>query len=271
MLPRVIVLTPTYNRADLLPQTIESVLRQTFVNFEYVIVSDGSTDGTRQVVERYMREDRRIRFVDLPHQGLAATWDVLFGIATGNAGLDGLVAWLSDDDMWDETFLEKAVRTLDQNLTAVVAYSDYRRLVGGELVPDAEPRRCSLNSEHLAYGCFISMCLAVIRCSYLVALKNLRGSYLDPIGGTACGDWVLFLNLHRLGPFVHVCEPLGTLRMHPGQDSVTTGVLELAYRRFLVRRKYAGVSLYVALREAAEIVVWGTYNRWLARRRQAFK
>lgn len=267
MPPRVTVLTPTYNRAALLRETIDSVLRQTYQNFEYVIASDGCTDNTRMVVREFQSRDKRIRFVDLPHRGLAGTWETLFGIGAGNNAAGDLVAWLSDDDTWDETFLESAVRALDQNTDAAVAYSDYRRLVDGKPVPDDEPRRCSLTYEHLKYGCFISMDFAVIRGWYLRLLKDLRGWYFDPIGGSACGDWALFLNLRQLGPFVHVCEPLGTIRYHEGQDSVTTGVFELARRRYMVRRKYARAPLLTALREAAEIIAWGTYHRLQKRAR----
>ena len=251
---RVTVLTATYNRAHLLAETIRSVLGQTFTDFEYIIVSDGSTDSTVRVVQSF--EDDRIRFVAQSHVGLAATWETLFALARGE-----YVAWLSDDDLWDETFLERAVCALDANPAAVVAYADYRNLIDGRLVSAPEPRRCLLNSEHLKYGCFISMCVALICRSALERVYNSTGRYFDPIGGSACGDWTLFLNLWRFGRFVHICEPLGTLRLHDEQDSVTTGVLELARRRFAVRREYAMVPFSMALREALELVAWGTYHR----------
>ncbi len=53
MSPKVSIIIPTYNRADLLPRAINSVLNQTFQDFELIIVDDGSTDNTKQVVGEY--------------------------------------------------------------------------------------------------------------------------------------------------------------------------------------------------------------------------
>lgn len=259
MAPRVTVLTATYNRAGLLRETIDSVLRQTFPDFEYIVASDGSTDDTREVVESY--HDDRILFLELPHRGQVATWETLFQMAGAEAAEGDLVAYLSDDDLWDPAFLERSVAALDARPDAVLAYADYRNLVDGKLVPSIEPRRCNLNASHLSFGCFISMCLAVVRRESLRTVYDRIGSFFDPIGSSACGDWTLFLNLSSLGPFVHICEPLGTIRLHREQDSVMTNVLELAWRRFLVRRKYANIPLLPATREAAELVLWGTVNR----------
>ncbi len=253
---KVTVLTATHNRAHLLPETIRSVLAQTFTDFEYVILSDGSTDSTSRVVRSFAEEDGRIRFIACPHMGLARAWEALFGMTQGE-----YVAWLSDDDLWEPTFLESAVRVLDESPDAAVAYTDYNRLVDGKLVPDVEPRRCNLDIGNLSYGCFISMCLALIRRATLEKVRDHKGFYFDPIGGSACGDWVLFLNLFAYGRFVHICEPLGALRMHAEQDSVTTSVIELARRRFSVRRKYTGIAWNAAMREAFEIIAWGTFNR----------
>lgn len=255
-MPRVTVLTATRDRAHLLPETIRSVLAQTFSDFEYVIFDDGSTDDTSRVLQTFADSDARIRFVTSLHVGSLGALDFLFGAAKCE-----YVAWLSDDDLWDPAFLERAVRVLDESPDAVVAFADYERLVNGERVPAPEPRRCGLSAEHLAYGCFISLCLALIRRSVLAQARRERGFYSDPVGGSACGDWTLFLNLYPLGRFVHICEPLGALRMHSGQDSVRTSVFELARRRFAVRRKYARVTLRQGLREALEIIAWGSYHR----------
>ena len=68
--PRVSVVIPTYNRADLLPQTIASVLNQTFADFEVLIVDDGSTDATAQIIREI--EDSRLIYIPQEHSGLPA-------------------------------------------------------------------------------------------------------------------------------------------------------------------------------------------------------
>lgn len=60
-MPKITIITTTYNRAELLPRTIESVLNQTFSDFEYLIINNGSTDEqTSAIIDRYMRQDKRI-------------------------------------------------------------------------------------------------------------------------------------------------------------------------------------------------------------------
>ena len=63
MLPKVSIIIPTYNRANLLPRAINSVLNQTFKDFELIIVDDGSTDNTRKVVKEFEEKDSRIKYI----------------------------------------------------------------------------------------------------------------------------------------------------------------------------------------------------------------
>ncbi|GAI16908.1 unnamed protein product [marine sediment metagenome] len=66
--PKVSVIIPTYNRANLLPRTIKSVLNQTFRDFELIIVDDGSTDNTKQVIERF-QTDLRVKYIYQENSG----------------------------------------------------------------------------------------------------------------------------------------------------------------------------------------------------------
>lgn len=64
-MPKVTVITTTYNRENLLPRAIESVLSQSFTDFRYIIVNNGCTDGTQEILERYAKQDSRIRLLRL--------------------------------------------------------------------------------------------------------------------------------------------------------------------------------------------------------------
>lgn len=70
--PRISVIVPIYNSREWLRQCLDSLLAQTFSDFEIVAVNDGSTDGSRGILETYERMDRRIRIVDRPNGGLSA-------------------------------------------------------------------------------------------------------------------------------------------------------------------------------------------------------
>lgn len=94
--PKISVIIPTYNRADLLPGAVESVLNQTFADFELLIVDDGSTDNTKAVVGGLIKRDSRIKYLRQNHSGAPAR--------PTNAGIrkagGKYVAFLDDDDEW---------------------------------------------------------------------------------------------------------------------------------------------------------------------------
>lgn len=102
-MPKISVIIPAYNRADLLPRTIGSVLSQTFSDFELIIVDDGSTDNTKEVVEDFIAKDSRIRYYWQENSGGAAKpKNTALEYCTGK-----YIAYLDHDDEWFPTKLEK--------------------------------------------------------------------------------------------------------------------------------------------------------------------
>src|SRR5688500_377534 len=94
--PLVTIVTPAYNQKRYIAECVESVLAQTYPHWEQIVVDDGSTDGTPEIVESY--RDPRIRCIRLPHRGLAAlgeSYNTALAAARGE-----LVAILEGDDLW---------------------------------------------------------------------------------------------------------------------------------------------------------------------------
>ena len=94
--PLVSILTPAYNHARFVGPCIESVLSQTYANWEQIIFNDGSTDNTGEIVKRY--SDRRIRYYRQENQGiekLAKTYNRALAEARGS-----IVVILEGDDLW---------------------------------------------------------------------------------------------------------------------------------------------------------------------------
>lgn len=100
--PSVSILTITHNRADLIPRCIESIRRQTFADYEHIIVDGASTDGTAQVVESY--HDDRIKYVRLEEKGPAVQMAKAFELSSGE-----YITFLDDDDEYLHEKLEKQV------------------------------------------------------------------------------------------------------------------------------------------------------------------
>jgi len=118
---RVSVVIPTYNRADLLPRAVRSVLGQTLDDFELIVVDDGSTDRTRDVVREL--DDTRVRALFLEHAGVSRARNAAIGIARGE-----WIAFLDDDDEWLPPYLERQLAHLDAAPNAGAVYCTTKRL-----------------------------------------------------------------------------------------------------------------------------------------------
>ena len=97
------IIIPTYNRASLIGETLDSVKNQTYQNWECIIVDDGSTDGTAHVVKKYTEEDSRFRYVKRPDSykpGGNGARNYGFKISNGD-----FVNWFDDDDVMLHDFL----------------------------------------------------------------------------------------------------------------------------------------------------------------------
>jgi len=129
--PAISVIIATYNRAELLKRAIKSVLRQTFTDFELIVVDDGSTDETPEVLKEWAG---RIRVVRQQNLGCPAARNA--GIFASNADL---IAFLDSDDYWLETKLQRQLRLMDDP-RVVLSATNWR-------FEDADPRPAFSDAE----------------------------------------------------------------------------------------------------------------------------
>lgn len=106
--PLVTVVTPVYNVAKYVGETVDSVLRQTFANFEYLVVDDGSEDNSAEVVKEHAGDDPRFRLVPGDHRGLSAARNTGIRESRGT-----YIAYLDGDDRWHPRFLERQVSLIE--------------------------------------------------------------------------------------------------------------------------------------------------------------
>lgn len=105
------VITPTYNCGKFIGETIESVLKQTYQNWEMIIVDDCSTDDTKKVVEEYLNKDKRIKYFCLEkNSGAAVARTKAMELAQGN-----YMAFLDSDDLWMIDKLEYQLKIMKEN------------------------------------------------------------------------------------------------------------------------------------------------------------
>lgn len=115
-MPLISVIIPAYNAEKTIKETIESVLNQTFSDFELIVVNDGSQDSTSEIASRI--SDPRLKVFSYPNSGASVSRNRGFEHAVGE-----LIAFLDADDLWSSDKLEAQLAALEANPQADIAYS----------------------------------------------------------------------------------------------------------------------------------------------------
>lgn len=131
MLPLVSVITPCYNAESFISQTIESVLDQSFGNWEMIIVDDCSRDNSPAIIKNYQEKDARIRYLQTDKPSGSPTIPRNIGIEEAKGRY---IAFLDSDDVWLPNKLEEQVRVFVDS-EAVIVFSNYEKI-------DREGKRC---------------------------------------------------------------------------------------------------------------------------------
>src|ERR1700687_1658087 len=106
-MPKISVVVPLYNKASYIGRCLDSILTQSFSDFEVIVVNDGSTDGSETVVERF--RDARVRIVSQENAGPGSARNR--GVRLAHSPL---VAFLDGDDAWNEDYLKESVAWMDR-------------------------------------------------------------------------------------------------------------------------------------------------------------
>ena len=229
---RVSVIIPTYNRAKLLDRAIQSVLNQTYQDFELILVDDGSTDNTREVVSGFA--DDRIRYIRLNEGtgGCAAPRNLALGVAQGE-----YIAILDDDDFWvDEDKLRAQVDFLD-------AHTDYVLIGTNMAVVDRDGVEVShsclpekddeIRSQLLWKNCFLHSTV-LFRKSTAVD----SGGYSCVKGTAYSDDYDMWLKLGTVGKFANLgCFSLA-YDLHPSEFELRENKVSLYLRDTRMINKY---------------------------------
>jgi len=215
---KVSVILPVYNQADMIDESIASVLSQTYKDFELIIINDGSTDGIEDVLAKY-EDDARILILNQQNQKLPIALNNGFHFATGN-----YFTWTSADNIMMPRHLEVLVDYLEENPTKGMVYSNY------EVIDDAGN---PLNDSTFRPQNQDENDLNIMRLPGEVTFENLHdsgdnyigasfmyrknvamsvGKYTnDTFGGE---DYDYWLRIHNLYPIGFVKDVLYKYRVH---------------------------------------------------------
>ncbi|MDB5362708.1 MAG: glycosyl transferase family 2 [Rhodospirillales bacterium] len=203
-LPRISIVTPVLNARDTIAETIESVLDQAYPDLEYILVDGGSTDGTREIIQRYA--DRLDLVIAEPDEGMYDAVAKGFTRATGE-----VLAWLNADDLYLPGGLDRVGRHF-------AAFPDERVIYFENLLSIGAWRFANqplglVDFHRLADGHFL----------YQDGVFFRRIAY-DAVGGLdrtlkLAGDWALWLALARRYPLRRLDGQVSSFRIRAGQLS----------------------------------------------------
>lgn len=116
------IIMPLYNGEKFIKITLESVLKQTYKNWELLITNDGSKDNSPKIAEKYAKKDERIKLFNQVNKGSAAARNNSLKEANGK-----YIVFLDSDDIWEDNFLEKQIKFLKEKNASLV-FSSYKRI-----------------------------------------------------------------------------------------------------------------------------------------------
>jgi glycosyltransferase involved in cell wall biosynthesis len=248
--PKVSVIIPNYNHARFLKKRIESVLDQTYQDFEVILMDDASTDESCKVFLDFI-DDKRIRTIynETNSGSPFKQWN------KGIREASGEYIWIAEsDDFADETLLEKLVSKLEEDKSVGIAYCQSWVIdQDGSTLHSGAKSTEGLDKERWKYD-FKNK--GKDECRQFMIFGNtipnasavlIRRSVYEVVGGAneqmrLAGDWLLWVKLLLVSDIAFVCEPLNYFRTHTGT----------------VRQSSSKNGLYVE--EACQVIEYITSN-----------
>lgn len=228
---KVSIIMPSYNTAKYIDETINSVLKQTYTEWELIIVDDCSTDETDAVVSKYLTDERIKYLKNEVNSGAAITRNRALREASGK-----WIAFLDSDDLWQPEKLEKQLKFMVDGGVAF-SFSDYEVIDDvGSVKTVFVPRKDLYNYKDILKSCSIG-CLTVIYNA------EILGKVFMPENAPKREDFACWLSILKTGVSavcLHIC--LAKYRVH--SHSVSSSKLRMVKYQWNVYRKVEKISLF---------------------------
>jgi len=269
--PRVTVGLPVFDAEKYLTQALDSILAQTYSDFDLIISDNASTDRTHEICQAYAAKDKRILYYrNEKNLGVAPNLNRVFELSSTE-----YFKWAPNDDLITPEFLSRCVEVLDRNPSVVLCYSrakiiDEHSSYIGDYVPGPD------TSSPKRYERFRNL---ILHPEYAIQQMGLvRSEALKRTGLHQCfpsSDEILLAELALLGEFYEIPERLYVYRLHPEQSTkekkqrarVLFFDTSLAGKIVLPKWRYFSASLRAIsrtpLRGREALCCYATLVRWL--------
>lgn len=205
MSPKVTVVIPAYNAMEYLPETVESVLRQSFSDFELLIVNDGSSDNIEEWAHAIT--DSRVNLISQENKGLSGARNA--GILTAKGEY---ITFLDADDLWEPTKLEKQVDCLEKNIKIGLVYTWVNYFYRPEDIVSNGRKGPEIEGDIFEQ---------ILEKNFIMCGSNvmIRRTCFDEVGVfdeslSPAADWDMWIRIAAQYPFAVVKEVLVHYRQH---------------------------------------------------------
>lgn len=217
------VIIPNYNHSAYLRKRIESVLQQTYKDFDLLILDDNSTDDSRKIIEEYVTKYPEIKtcFNETNSGNPFNQWNMGVDLSKGE------YIWIAEsDDFTKSDFLERTVAILKNYPDAGLVFTDSRIIneqKGTEYL--ASDRRAAFSNHKLEQlfnnGCDKRKSMNIFFENPIVNVSSVlfrKTTYLEAGGADTsmrfCGDWLIYFNIFLISEIRYIPEPLNVFRLH---------------------------------------------------------
>lgn len=234
------IITPTYNCAKFIIETIKSVQSQTYTNWEMIIVDDCSTDNTQEYVLKIAKSDKRIRYYKLEkNSGAAAARNLAMELASGT-----YIAFLDSDDLWSKQKLEKQIEFMQNNnylftCTSYEHMNEYGKILNKTI---KSKKKCGYN--RLLLDCPIGNSTVMYNAEKMGKFKvpNIKKR----------NDDALWLTMLKKEKYIYGLD-INLMKYRIRKDSISSNKLKLIKYHWILYRQIEHLSI---LRSLFHIIYW---------------
>lgn len=224
MLTQVSIVTPVYNHAAYLDETIQSVLGQDYPHIEYIVLDDGSTDNTREVLHKYTGQ---IVWESHPNMGETKTVNKGWRMVSGE-----IIAVVNSDDPLLPQAVSTAAAFMEAHPDILVAYPDWNKIgPDSEVIEHVEVPEYDCLDMLRRHHCVVGPGAFIRRKAFgLAGMRDPDFRYV--------ADFEYWLRLGLYGPFARIPKTLATFRVHPVSVSVSHKGAAMAHEHIRLIKKF---------------------------------
>ncbi|TNE38064.1 MAG: glycosyltransferase family 2 protein [Alphaproteobacteria bacterium] len=232
------VVIPAYNRGNLLGETLESILHQTALPREVIVVDDGSTDNTHEIALAYAKDHPFLKILRTENKGVQHARNAGIGAARGD-----WIALCDSDDLWSETYLEEVAKALVGHPEVDLLFTNFRHVIEGvwdettkfskapkeyweRIVQFKDGDVWVLGGDLMSANFQFQPIFPSASVLSRVFVEDI-GGFNEALNGVKAEDWEFTLRCLNAGMVAALAKPLVGIRKHAGNDSADQRLLLL--------------------------------------------